>query len=198
MPANLTGAQRIAWNWHQKHGALIKSGADDLGIEEAVAGGILIAESTDSGFKDGRLKIRFEPQVFAWYDSGPTVWVEEDTQSGHYDAFERAKARNEDGAYKAISMGASQVMGFNAEMIGYQNAQQMFQAFQQGEGVHLRGMFSYFKNVPGLVPAAKNHDWRKVAYLYNGEGYESNAYHVKIESYFNAYEHVLSVTNNTP
>ena len=198
MPPNLTRVQQIAWDWRERHGELIRTEAQNLGIDEAVAGGILIAESTSSGFSDGRLKIRFEPHVFAWYANGPTVWVEEDTQDGHYDALERAMARNEDGAYKAISMGASQVMGFNAEMIGYQSAKQMFEAFQQGEDVHVEGMFEYFRNVPGLIPAAKSHDWRTVARLYNGPNYEVNAYHIKIGSYFNAYEHIMSLQTTQP
>ena len=77
-------------------------------------------------------------------------------------------------ARSAISMGGPQIMGFNADEIGYPDANAMYNAFQADERAHLLGFFD-FCNVVGphgasLIDALKAKDFLKFASGYNGNG----------------------------
>src|SRR5262249_14584583 len=152
-----------------------------LGIEVEVAAAVLIAESSGSGYgPGGRLKIRFEPGVFRNY-TGHTVADSHAGQEAEYAALEAARCIDETAAYRSISMGAAQIMGFNAERIGFASARAMFEAFGASEERQLQGMFDFIAARPVLVRAACAHDWKTFAHHYNGPGYSANRYDAKLE-----------------
>lgn len=74
-----------------------------------------------------------------------------------------------DAAYKSISMGAPQIMGFNHARIGYPSAEAMFDAFANVE-MQIIGFINFCLSDPGLAEAMRNKDWRGVASRYNGSG----------------------------
>ncbi len=188
--ANLSPVQAVAYKVYQKRGAYIAEQAGKLGFESAVAGGVLITESSGSGYgSSGKLKIRFEPHIFHGY-TGSWVADSHQSQAAEYQAFEAAKAINEAAAFKSISMGAAQIMGFNAESVGYTNAAEMFDAMQVSEVAQLDGLFSFIAGRPVLVSAAQSKDWHTFAKYYNGPGYLKGGYHIKLANYYEAYKAV--------
>ena len=190
-PSTLNPTQRVAYRIYQKHHEFLKQQSSQLGIEVEVAAAILITESSGSGYgADGKLKIRFEPHIFKGY-TGKTVSDTHESQAEEYRAFEQAKKIDETAAYKSISMGAAQIMGFHHKTIGYDTPQEMFDAFQASEQKQLMGMFGFIQAHPNLIKAAKNHDWETFARGYNGPGYKANSYDTKLASYFEAYRFIL-------
>lgn len=192
-PSKLSPAQRVAYNVYKKHHEYLVEQAKRLGFEVEVAAAVLITESSGTGFgPDGRLKIRFEPHIFQGY-TGKYVPDTHENQDAEYEAFEKAKKINREAAFKSISMGTAQIMGFNAESIGYKNAEEMFNDFSRGERPQIDGLFAFIEARPALVKAAQKRDWRTFAYYYNGEGYERNGYHIRLASYYNAYKQILQM-----
>lgn len=172
-------------------GEFIKSEAAKLGIETGVAAACLMCESGGAGYVGGRLKIRFEPGIFKGY-TGKFVADSHNSQAAEYDAFERAQHVHKARAYDSISMGAAQIMGFNATTIGYGSAKEMFDEFQASEKAQLGGFFSFVASQRVLVKAARGKDWATFAYHYNGPGYKANAYDTKLASYYAAWQHVMA------
>lgn len=187
---SLSPVEQIAYSVYQKRGEYIAEQAARLGFESAVAGGVLITESSGSGYgSSGKLKIRFEPHIFHGY-TGSWVADSHASQAIEYQAFENAKAIDAAAAFKSISMGAAQIMGFNAESVGYTDAAEMFEAMQVSEIAQLDGLFDFVAGRPVLVSAAQNKDWHTFAKYYNGPGYMAGGYHIKLANYYAAYKAV--------
>lgn len=187
-----TPTERVMAKLYNEKGPFIAQQAANLGIEPAVAAAVLVAESSGTGYgENGQLKIRFETHIFEDY-TNKTVSNSHRNQAAEYDAFERAKAIDETAAYKSISMGAAQIMGFNAESVGYGNAKEMFEAFQASETKQLMGLFEFVRVRPVLVKAARDKDWETFARHYNGPGYRRYAYHIKLATYYDAYRSVTA------
>lgn len=175
-------------------GTLVKAEADRLGVEPAVGGAVLSVESDGSGHVGGRLTIRFEPAVFR-RESGKSFSMRRGGQDGEYKALEAAIAIDEDAAYKSVSMGAGQIMGFNAQGIGYGSAREMFDEFQRSQKAQLVGVFEFIRVTRVVLKAAKAKDWATFAKHYNGPGYKANAYDTKLK---NSYDTWKRVTKGLP
>lgn len=183
--------RQLAALWNSK-GGVIRAEAARLGIETAVAAAVMSVESGGEGFRNGKMVIRFEKHIFRDL-TGHNVWVRHTgRQADEYDAFQRAVAINKEAAHDSISMGAAQVMGFNAERIGYSSATEMFEDFMNSETAQLKGMFEFIRTSRGLMRAARNKDWASFAYLYNGPGYAANAYDSKMAAAYSAFNRVMS------
>ncbi len=196
-PATLTPAQRVAYNVYKKHHEFLVTQAERLGFDVEIAAAVLITESSGTGFgADGRLKIRFEPHIFKGY-TGRVVPDSHKSQDAEYEAFEAAKKIDRDAAFKSISMGAAQIMGFNAGTLGYGSAEAMFEAFSKGERPQIEGLFAFIEKHPALVKAAKQHDWATFAAGYNGPAYAKYSYDTRLAAYFEAYRHVLDLVKKS-
>lgn len=164
----------------EAYGPYLKPSADRLQIPVSTCAAIIANESSGTGFgKDGRLLIRFEPKVFK-KRTGQSVEYSHKNQAAEYESFERAKQVNEMEAYNSISMGMSQVMGFNCKMLGYSNPKDMFIAFQSGVGPQIDGFFKFVENKKNMVKYAQNDDFASFACGYNGSGYRANKYDEKM------------------
>ena len=133
------------WN---AYGGLLQALAEELAIEPAVAVAVLAVESGGKGFGHRqRLIIRFENHVFAGQWGPPhrgefdkhfrynseKHWVDQQFRARESDAwgdfhgsqtpewrvFNFARDLNATAAYRSISMGAPQIMGFNHSLVGY-------------------------------------------------------------------------------
>ena len=171
----LTPAERMK-SIAKVYAPVISSQSARLGIPPAAAAAVISIESGGRGFgKDGRLLIRFEPHVFHNRTAGKTtagfdVPDSHASQAAEYEAFGQAKTLNEDAAYKSISMGAGQIMGFNAQRVGYSSAKAMYDAFQTSLQAQLEGIFEFIRTDSKLLQAVRNSDWTTFAERYNGSG----------------------------
>jgi len=91
------------------------------------------------------------------------------TNDREWTAFEEAKLLNPRAAYDSISSGLAQIMGFNHNMLGYSSAQDQLDAFKNSEKAQIEGFFSFVQHRVGLITAIQNHDFSKIANLYNAE-----------------------------
>lgn len=166
-------------------------------IDPLVARAILQIESGGQMFgPTGKPIIRFEAHIFRHYLANDALWSEyfqvdpnvpwtnqmwrqspggpwkqihTGNQADEWAAFTFALSLNADAATKAISMGAPQIMGFNAERVGWPNAAAMLNAFQDAS-MQTLGFINYVLGDPQLTQAVHDKNWRMIATLYNGTG----------------------------
>lgn len=164
--------------------------ADSLGCHPADLEAIAEVESSGFGwFDDGRIKILFEKHWFYKYLTGAAQtnavksglarknWIspakggykDQPDANARYKLLERAIRVNEEGAYKSVSVGKFQIMGFNHKVCGHPTAKEMFEAFCESEVYQLSAFAAFLKN-KGLVPALRVRDWAKIEEGYNGGG----------------------------
>lgn len=144
----------------------------------------------------GKLVIRFEVHIFwqlwgqanqadyrkrfdgndSWqgaddkYKSDHDGWRSiHESQHTEHDAYRIAGKLNPDAADKSISMGAFQIMGFNASRIGYDNAGQMYRSFSAAPLNQVIG-FCLFLQTHGLIDKIRQEDFLGFATIYNGSG----------------------------
>lgn len=181
-----------------RHKDLLSAEAARLGFDPAVAVAVLLAESSGDGFgPDGRLKIRFENHIFLqewgiqnrsvfdrffsfnqpepwkehmWRDRRDGEWQQcHQSQAQEWQVLDFARSFVEDPALKSISMGASQIMGFNFDALGYASPKAMFDDFQASEEAQVRGLFRFIEN-RRLVEPLRQGDYLAFARGYNGPG----------------------------
>ena len=91
-------------------------------------------------------------------------------------------------AYKSISMGGPQIMGFNHRILGFATPREMYEAFQSGERVQVLAFFDFLRRYrprEQLIRLLQQGDFGAFALAYNG----SAAYERKVRKW---YERALS------
>lgn len=91
------------------------------------------------------------------------------SQSGRYAQLARAAAINEQAAYAACSWGVGQVLGENAEWLGYGTPKKLAETCMRGVDGQVEVMLSFVKKA-GLMDELHARDWRGFARRYNGPG----------------------------
>ncbi|MEO8564000.1 MAG: N-acetylmuramidase domain-containing protein [bacterium] len=215
--------QAAAKTWN-RYGGVLGPLCQSTSITPAAAIGVLCVESSGQGMTDsGRLIIRFENHVFwdQWgkrneadfrahfsYDatkrwtkhryrqSAADAWKTSHGvgQGAEWEAFNIARALNDDAAMQSISMGAPQIMGFNHAAIGYDSARAMFDRFQADERYHILGLFDFVKGggkTSRMLEALRRGQYDQFATYYNGNG-QAAAYGAKIRAAASAYSSVAS------
>ncbi|ETX26643.1 N-acetylmuramidase domain-containing protein [Roseivivax isoporae] len=170
-------------------GAMIGVGEDELHA-------VMDVEARGSGFdSEGRLAMLFEPHVF-YRELGPGPARDRAVAQGlayakwrrnypkdSYPRLRAAMAIYEEAALRSASWGLGQIMGFNAEMIGYPTARAMVEDMVDDEERHLEAMVSYIV-AAGLDDELRRKDWRGFARGYNGPGYATHDYHGRLHRAF--------------
>ncbi len=103
-----------------------------------------------------------------------------------YDRLEKAKVIDSEAAHRSCSWGAFQVMGFHAEMLGFQNVFEMVEKAQTEAG-QLEIFILFIEKNPSLLKALRMKNWALFAQLYNGPAYKKNQYDLKMASAYNTY-----------
>lgn len=164
--------------------------ADSLQVYPADLEAIAEVESAGFGwFPDGRIKILFEKHWFykflpeavrtnamksglarkGWISPKNGGYKDQATASERYKLLERAIKIDREAAFKSVSVGTFQIMGFNHGICGHQTAEGMFSAFCEGELYQLSALAG-FLTAKGLLPAIRARDFAKVETVYNGGG----------------------------
>ena len=191
-----TGAINSVSEFKNKYGETINKQANELGIDPNLLAAVILVESSGSGFADGKLLIRFENHCFIDRTTGyedlfsfnkSERWKEHkfrtsigdewkdvhtDKQSSEYEAFNFAKKLNEEAAFRSISMGLGQIMGFNYATCGYGSAKEMFDDFSKGDEQQLIGLVQFIKNYNSgkTLKALQDNDLSSFVTQYNGPG----------------------------
>jgi hypothetical protein len=169
-----------------------------LGVTPAALWALITVETRGFGYlPDRRPKILFERHVFHRRTDGRFGVTDPDIcspQSGgyigdaaEYDRLARAITLNRTAALESASWGLPQVMGFNAQSIGYPSAEAMVEAFLDSEDAQLDGAVRFVTARPALASAFRARDWETVARHYNGENFAEHGYHIKLKNFHAQY-----------
>jgi N-acetylmuramidase/Putative peptidoglycan binding domain len=93
-------------------------------------------------------------------------------------------------ALRSTSWGISQIMGFNAQLVGFSDVNAMLTAMIESEDNQLVAMATLLKG-NRLDGALRSHDWRAFARGFNGPNFEQNNYHKRLEAAFAHYSVLL-------
>jgi hypothetical protein len=183
----------------------IASLARTLGCHPATIEAIAQVESNGHGwFADGRMKILFEKHWFYklipeakranavknglarknWLSPQKGGYKDQGDADSRYKLLTRAIKVDEEAAYKSISMGVFQIMGFNHKLCGHQSAKQMFDAFCDSEGMQLSALAGFLVG-KNLSDALKRADFDRIEQVYNGGGL-GGAYASRMEKAYDA------------
>jgi len=151
--------------------------AIDLEVDNKLIKAFIDVESGRYHKFDGQLVINYEAHYFKKF-SGIVVpdrnIIRGDglNQEDEWRNFIEARGKEEEAAYKSISMGKTQIMGANHKILGYKSAKLMFEAFDKTEDNAIYGFGSFVKAHRGLLKACRTKDYHKMAYYYNGKAYK--------------------------
>lgn len=165
---------------------------DRLSCQPADLWAVLTVETDGCGFlPDRRPVILYESHQFHRLTGGrfsgshPEIsnprWVRDyGAGGGHqYDRLHQAMALSRGAAISSTSWGIGQVMGFNAVMAGYADAEAMAIAMAASEDAQLMAMAGeILRN--RLETPLRQHRWAMFAWGYNGPGYQKNRYDARL------------------
>jgi hypothetical protein len=98
-----------------------------------------------------------------------------------WDQLIKARGVHQVAADRSASWGAFQVMGFNAEAVGFAGVAEFVEAMKTIEG-QARAFVGYLKKVPATISALKRLDFATFARHYNGPNYQKWGYDKKMET----------------
>lgn len=110
------------------------------------------------------------------------------SQKKEWDVFEFARQLNERAAMLSISMGASQIMGFNYETVGYLSVQDMFDTFSKSIDAHLEGLFDFC--TPTMLENLRQLEFEDFAARYNGSG-QKRKYGLLIQQHYQTFKKIM-------
>jgi len=182
-----------------------------IGAGEDEIHAVLAVETAGGGFdKLGRPRMLFEPHVFnrelapglkltAAQGQGLAYpkWGTKPYPADSYGAFERAFRIDPAAALRSASWGIGQIMGFNHKAAGYASAGDMVAAFCESEKAQLDAMISFIVS-EGLDDDLRRHDWSGFARGYNGAGYATHGYHMKLAAAFAKWQAIPDVLLTHP
>lgn len=130
---------------------------------------------TDGKYRTSHPNLSSRTWNKALYIGGPAEW----------ERLWKAIALDKEAALKSASVGTFQIMGFNYKLAGFDNVQAFWDAHMQGGAkAHLEAFLSFLiegGHAKALALVTGNADTcRAIASRYNGAGYASNNYHIKI------------------
>lgn len=187
----------------------IKEISTSIGCEVPALVAVLRVEAAGSAWnKDGTLKMLYEAHIFGRHTKqiftksyphlSASSWAEARKfylfGSAEYNRFLEAAKLDRAAAFKSASWGLGQIMGFNAEVCGFNNAEEMVFKFVNSERAQLEAMVNFFKSVnyidnmtrkkkgENLAEAIRNKDWSNVAFGYNGPAFAEHGYHIKLSN----------------
>ena len=162
------------------------------GIGLAEIWSVIFVETPGCGFiADRRPTLLFERHHFHRRSGGkgpadisdPSAGGYAATKAEEYERLERAIAIDRKAALESTSWGLGQVMGFNAKLAGFADAETMVKAMVDGEDAQLLGMMN-FVVAAKLAAPLKEHRWDAFAAGYNGSNYKINDYDGKLARNF--------------
>ena len=172
--------------------------AGSLGVDLPAVWAVLTVETSGCGFlPDRRPKILFERHKFHSATDGRFGRTAPDlsapTQGGYgaggsnqYNRLARAMALDETAALESTSWGLGQIMGFNADKVGFEDVKAMIEAFRDSEDQQLGAMMAFVQRAK-LAPAMRAGDWKVFAFGYNGANFQKNEYDKKLAKFHARY-----------
>jgi len=161
-----------------------------LGVSEPEVWAVLTVETRGFGFlKDRRPQILFERHIFHKRTKGKHDASNPDIShpkaggyvggAAEYIRLERAMKLSKKAALESASWGIGQVMGFNHELAGFANVNDMVAAMVKDEDGQLMAVANFIKNT-NLAGALQRRNWVSFARGYNGRDFKKNDYDTRL------------------
>lgn len=162
-----------------------------LGAEAPCLWAVLNVETSGCGFQpDRRPRILFERHIFSARTQGrfnathpdvsnPVRGGYDQPSKDQYERLNQALALDRQAALQSASWGIGQVMGSNAQEVGYPDAEAMVRAMCESESAQIQVMSAFIVR-KGLHKALQRQDWAAFALGYNGPSYRDNQYDAKL------------------
>ncbi len=169
----------------------VHQAVDILGSGAAELWAVIRVETSGAGFlPDRRPKILFERHVFSAKSGHRFDATDPDISNpipggygaggaAQYDRLARALALDRRAALLSASWGIGQVMGYNAEIVGYPGVEDMVEDMRATEDAQIKAM-ARFITANRLDGALRAHDWPQFAAGYNGPNYRINSYDTRL------------------
>ena len=175
--------------------------ANELSVEPAALKAVYEVESKGDGFlPDGKCIILFEGHIFyRLYEKAfgttkaisiskqyPNIvyptWTKQFYLGGsrEHTRLEAAKRIHPEIALMSASWGLFQIMGFNYNKADYANVAKFADAMSQSEHEQFYMGCAFIRSDDKMLKALQVKDWNTFARIYNGPGYASNNYHLKL------------------
>src|SRR5215469_18302526 len=168
----------------------LTAAATHIGVDPAVLWSVVAVETAGCGFlPDRRPAILFERHIFSTRTgrrfnathpgiSGPAGGY--GPPGAHqYERLDAAIACDRRAALESASWGLGQIMGFNAGLAGFRDAEDMVSQLMRGENEQILGMASFMR-ASGMHVHLQRRDWTAFARRYNGPAFADNRYHEKL------------------
>jgi hypothetical protein len=155
--------------------------AEQSGFEVPALLSFMEVETGGNGFDEttGKILIQFEPIWFRrkapYAPSGKWSVNGVEKQSKEWQAFNDAFKKNPDAAMQATSIGLGQIMGLHWKRLGYKSVGSMWDDAKKGIDRQVYQLVTFINTDNKLQDALANHDWTKVATIYNGSGFRELA-----------------------
>lgn len=107
-------------------------------------------------------------------------------QDNRYRMFQRMCDIDKNAAIMSCSWGVGQVMGVHWSKLGFASAENFRMFVMAGLKNQIEVMVRFIEHA-GLLDELQRQDWSGFARIYNGPGYKSNAYHLKMAKAYAAY-----------
>lgn len=119
------------------------------------------------------------------------------SQAARWRMLNSAARINRDAAYESTSWGVGQVMGAHWHWLGYSSVEEMVTDVRNSvaQQIDLMARFIVYSN---LRTALNTHDWRKLAYNYNGPLYAKNKYDLKLAKAYALYQPQFPSSSPSP
>jgi peptidoglycan hydrolase-like protein with peptidoglycan-binding domain len=187
--AGAAGMRFVGTALHLQHEGLTAA-AEHIAVDPTTLWSVVVVETSGCGFlPDRRPTILFERHTFRKltgrrFDaahpgiSGPAGGY--GPGGAHqYERLEEAAACDRQAALESASWGLGQIMGFNAGLAGFHDAEEMVERMMRGENEQLLAMATFI-GASRMHTALQRRDWVEFARSYNGPSYEKNRYHEKL------------------
>jgi hypothetical protein len=171
----------------------VSKAASQMGVTAPQLWAVLAVETNGCGFlADRRPEILFEHHVFQRlthneFDARAPD-LSNDKKGGYgaaganqYSRLERAIGLDREAALKSTSWGIAQVMGFNAEKVGFSSPQDMVTAMMASEDNQLQAMVGFILD-SGLQESLAANDFPSFARGFNGPDFRQNMYDTRLAS----------------
>lgn len=161
-------------------------GFDDNGLPIILFEGHVFSRLTQGTYDSAHPTISFHDWTRQYYSKGATATVR---NTKEHVRLQEATGLNRDAALMSASWGLFQIMGENYKSAGHPDIQSFTNAMYDGEGRHLDAFISFIsrekkKRLDGvrdfLINTLRAHRWADFAYGYNGSGYATNKYDLKL------------------
>jgi len=166
---------------------ILKEFAEQYHFDWRILGAILMKESNQSGYyKDGKIKSRYEKHIHMGFKNVLNGIKKRHPSLPGLDPIWIKAHTVPELELLSTSYGMAQIMGYWYHLLGYDNVQDMIDAWTDSEEIQIRDfcLFCVRYNDGNFLKSLKLLNFQSIAMQYNGRGYAQNNYDKDLHTYF--------------